>query len=158
MPEEQEIENAEKVEKPLIHKLGGGGSGLKRKAVWGAGVLVIVTAGIMTGYWLVSGSLPGGGRGISVAPGTEQKGQEVGSTDLKTFKDEATGVLEKGGLDGEGSHKLIREGGPSQTAYLTSSVVDLDQFVGKKVQVWGETHTGQKAAWLMDVGRVKILE
>lgn len=93
-----------------------------------------------------------------VAPGAEKKGKEVGSTNLETFSDTATGVIEKGGINGEGSHKLIREGGPSQTAYLTSSVVDLDQFAGKKVQVWGETFSAQKAGWLMDVGRVKILE
>jgi hypothetical protein len=30
--------------------------------------------------------------------------------------------------------------------------------VGKKVQVWGETFKGQKAGWLMDVGRIKALE
>ena len=58
----------------------------------------------------------------------------------------------------EGSHKLLRPGGPSQTAYLTSSVLDLNQFKGKCVQVWGETFASQKAGWLMDVGRIKILE
>lgn len=83
---------------------------------------------------------------------------EVGSTDTKTFRDQATGTLESGGLNGEGTHKLIREGGSSQTMYLISSVVDLETFVGKKVQVWGETIRGQKAAWLMDVGRVKLVE
>jgi len=87
-----------------------------------------------------------------------QQGKEVGSSDTKTFKDTAIGVIEKGGLNGEGTHKLIREGGPSQTAYLTSSVIDLDQFIGKKVQVWGETFKAQKAGWFMDVGRVKVLE
>lgn len=118
-------------------------------------VVIIVGAGALTGY-LLSGK--GGGSKLLSAPGTEQKGKEVGSTDNQTFKDTATGVIEKGGLDSEGTHKLIREGGPSQIAYLTSSIIDLDQFVGKKVQVWGETFKGQKAAWLMDVGRVKILE
>jgi len=34
----------------------------------------------------------------------------------------------------------------------------LDQFVGRKIQIWGETYKAQKAGWLMDVGRVKILE
>jgi len=66
--------------------------------------------------------------------------------------------LEKNGLDGEGTHRLIREGGPSQTAYVTSSTLDLDQFAGRKVQVWGETFRAQKAGWLMDIGRLKILE
>lgn len=81
-----------------------------------------------------------------------------GLTDTKNFKDSAEGTLEKGGINGEGTHKLVREGGPSQTAYLVSSVVDLDSYVGKKVKVWGETFAAQKAAWLMDVGKVEILE
>ncbi|MDP3888842.1 MAG: hypothetical protein Q8Q24_02245 [bacterium] len=115
----------------------------------------IIGAGTATGYLL---SNKFGGVSKSSAGGTVSTGKEVGSTDTKTFKDTATGVLEKGGLDGEGTHKLIREGGPSQTAYLTSSVIDLDQFAGKKVQVWGETFSGQKAGWLMDIGRVKIIE
>lgn len=116
-------------------------------------VVGIIAAGVLTGFFLAKqGTIPG------TAPGTIQKGKEVGSPDIKTFKDTATGIIEKNGIDGEGTHKLIREGGPSQTAYLTSSIIDLDQFVGKKVQVWGETFKGQKAAWLMDVGRVKILE
>lgn len=120
-------------------------------------VLLLVGAGIFTGYLLA-----GRGGGIisteGIAPGTELAGKEFGTADTGTFKDTAEGVLEKGGIDGEGTHKLIREGGESQTAYLTSSIIDLDPLVGKKVQVWGETFKGQKAGWLMDVGRVKVLE
>ena len=126
----------------------------KPQVVFGLIVVGVVGVGILTG-WVLSGRTTGP---LQLAPGAEQKGSEVGSSDVKTFKDTATGVIEKGGLDGEGTHKLIREGGPSQTAYLTSSIIDLDQFAGKKVQVWGETFKGQKAAWLMDVGRIKILE
>lgn len=122
-------------------------------------ILGIVLAGTVTGYLL---SNRGGGMGLSspsqLAPGTELKGQEFGSKDTSAFPDTATGVLEKGGINGEGTHKLIREGGESQTAYLTSSLVNLDPLVGKKVQVWGETFKAQKAGWLMDVGRVKVLE
>lgn len=116
-------------------------------------VVGIIGAGVLTGFFLskkVASS--------TMAPGAVQEGKEVGSPDIKTFKDTATGVIEKGGFNGEGTHKLIREGGPSQTAYLTSSIIDLDQFIGKKVQVWGETFKGQKTGWFMDVGRVKILE
>ncbi len=85
-----------------------------------------------------------------------KEGDIIGLQDEKTFKDTVTGVLQKGGLDGEGSHKLLRPGGVSQTVYLTSSVIDLDQFVGAQVTVWGETFKGQKAGWLMDVGRVRV--
>lgn len=116
-------------------------------------VVGIIGAGVLTGFFLSKKVAS-----PTMAPGAVQEGKEVGSTDIETFKDTATGVIEKGGLNGEGTHKLIREGGPSQTAYLTSSIIDLDQFIGKKVQVWGETFKGQKAGWLMDVGRVKILE
>ena len=85
-------------------------------------------------------------------------GNVEGISDTKTFKDSAEGMLEKGGINGEGTHKLLREGGPSQTAYLVSSVVDLDAYAGKKVKVWGETFAAQKAAWLMDVGKIEVLE
>ena len=27
-----------------------------------------------------------------------------------------------------------------------------------EVQIWGETFKGQKAGWLMDVGRIKVIE
>ena len=42
-----------------------------------------------------------------------------------------------------------------KTLYLTSSTVDLSVYIGK-VKVWGQTFTGQKAGWLMDVGLVEI--
>lgn len=83
---------------------------------------------------------------------------EVGSKDTKTFRDTATGIIEKNGTNGVGTHKLIRDGGPSQTIYMVSSVIDLDQFDGKKVEVWGETQKVAKASWFMDIGRVKIVE
>lgn len=76
----------------------------------------------------------------------------------KAFKDSATGTLEKGSINGEGTHILNRPGGPSQRASLTSSVVDLDLFVGKKVEVKGETNASNKTAWLLDVGTIKIVE
>lgn len=83
----------------------------------------------------------------------------MGIKDPKTFKDQAFGRIEKNDNQDipEGTHKLIRPGGPSQTAYLTSSMVDLDLFVGKCVEILGETFKGQKAAWLLDVGWVKVL-
>lgn len=83
-------------------------------------------------------------------------GDIFGSADEKAFNTTATGVLDKGGLNGEGTHKLVRPGGISQTVYLTSSVIDLDQLVGNQVTIWGETFKGQKAGWLMDVGRARV--
>jgi len=85
-------------------------------------------------------------------------GDIIGLPDKSTFKDSAQGVLVKGGTGGEGSHHLLREGGADQNVYLTSSVLDLDQLVGHKVEVWGETFAAQTAGWLMDVGRAEVLE
>jgi hypothetical protein len=84
-------------------------------------------------------------------------GDVFGVQDKDTFADNATGYLEAGGIDGEGSHKLLREGGPSQTVALTSSVVDLDKLVGFEVKLYGETHKAEKAGWFMDVGRVEVI-
>lgn len=74
------------------------------------------------------------------------------------FKDSATGTIEKGSINGVGTHILNRPGGADQRAALTSSIIDLDLFVGKKVEVKGETNSSAKAGWLMDVGSIKILE
>jgi len=84
--------------------------------------------------------------------------KSVGIADKKTFKDQAEGVLKEGGVDGEGSFHLERPGGASQNVYLTSTTVDLSQYLGKKVRVWGETFSAEKAGWLMDVGLVEILK
>lgn len=130
--------------------------------------VVAVTAGIGTGFGgakLGSGNSAGGGllntgggEPISrVAGETVNAGDVFGVQDEKTFKDSAEGYLEIGGLDGEGSHRLLRAGGASQTVYLTSSVTDLDKFKGMTVKVWGETNKAQKAGWLMDVGRVQVV-
>lgn len=93
-----------------------------------------------------------------VAGETVHAGDVFGIKDDKTFKDSAEGYLAAGGTNGEGSHRLLREGGASQTVYLTSSVTDLDKLVGMQVKVWGETFKGQRAGWLMDVGRVQVIE
>lgn len=81
----------------------------------------------------------------------------VGIIDKKKFKDSAEGILREGGIDGEGQFHLERPGGPSQNVYLTSTTVDLSQFIGKKIRVWGETFSAQKAGWLMNVGFIEIL-
>lgn len=124
-------------------------------------IIAVILAGAGTG-WVLSkgGDSQKTEKNLAAAPGAEVEsgGKEVGLEDTATFRDRAEGNLEKGGIDGEGTHHLVRDGGPSQYVYLTSSVVDLDQFVGKKVEVWGETIGAEKAGWLMDVGRLKVLE
>jgi len=114
---------------------------------------LLILLGVATGY-ILSGK--GARPLVNVSQGlTGAGGKQAGSADVSTFKDSAIGVIQKGGLDGEGTHQLIREGGPSQTAYLVSSVIDLDQYVGKKVKVWGQTLAAKKAAWLLDVGKIE---
>jgi len=87
-----------------------------------------------------------------------EKGKTYGSDDTSTFKDSTEGKLKEGGVDGEGQFHLERPGGISQNVYLTSSLVDLSLFIDRKIKIWGETQKAQKAGWLMDVGRVEVLE
>lgn len=84
-----------------------------------------------------------------------QTEKSAGIIDKNTFTDTTTGMLREGGLDGEGSFHLER-GAKDQTAYLTSSTLDLSKFVGKRVTVWGQTYQSEKAGWLMDVGYIEV--
>ena len=132
----------------------------KRAIVLG---VVAILAGIGTGFggFKLKQKVSGNGSPTAtqqVAGDVVNNGDVFGVKDDQTFKDSAEGYLEQGGLDGEGSHQLLREGGPSQTVYLTSSITDLDKLVGMQVKVWGETFKGQKVGWLMDVGRVQVIE
>lgn len=126
-------------------------------------LVLAVIAGVGTGFGVhkltaKDTGVPADGN-IQKVAGTEiSKGDVFGSTDENIFKDSAVGYLELGGLEGEGSHKLLRPGGEAQTVYLTSTVTDLDKLEGMEVQIWGETFKGQKAGWLMDVGRIKVIE
>jgi len=106
------------------------------------------------------------GFGVSKIPRSPKPGEvskqiakkTIGIADKKTFKDKAEGKLKEGGADGEGNFHLERPGGESQNVYLTSSTVDLSEYLNKKVRVWGETFKASKAGWLMDVGLVEILQ
>jgi len=124
-------------------------------------IFFLVAGGIASGYFLSLKQVKNkpAKKAISRNIGDKAitKGMVVGVSDEKTFKDLAEGKLEKGGIDGEGSHHLTRPGGDSQTVYLTSSLIDLDKFVGRKVKIWGETFSAKKAGWLMDVGRLEVL-
>ena len=128
----------------------------------GPAVLFIVLGflGIATGYIVAQTT---GTPAVTVAPGTQGAGEDVetgaifGSEDEETFNDSAEGTMRDGGIDGEGAYHLERPGGESQNVYLTSSVIDLSAFIGKKVKVWGETFDSEKAGWLMDVGRLQVL-
>ncbi|MBU2592847.1 hypothetical protein KKD61_05355 [Patescibacteria group bacterium] len=169
----QVIEPEEPVKETIIKPLDLGGEevapkkprfNFNRKLV--AGGFLIIFLGLLSGWGLSKLTHKGvkeeavGDTMIETANGKVEKlevGKVYGIED-GSFKDSAVGVIGSGGVNGEGTHRLNREGGESQTAYLTSSVLDLDSFVGHKVEVWGETFASQKAGWLLDVGRIKVLE
>lgn len=145
---------------PILHQVDLGKLPFPKSFLIG-GVVVAVVVGVMAGYLLsarkggIAGPLSSSaGSGSGAASGVKT----AGIKDPKSFPDCAKGQLEKGGLQGEGTHHLIREGGPSQTAYLLSSVVDLDQFAGKMVEVCGKSIASRRAPWLMDVGYVNVIE
>lgn len=79
--------------------------------------------------------------------------------DKSTFRDFAEGTIQKRSAPKkadeyvEGTHTLIRPN--AVPVALTSSVIDLSEFEGKKVIVYGETQKAVKEGWLMDVGRVE---
>ncbi len=120
--------------------------------------IVVILAAIGSGYLLSKNangtpiSATGENNSTSIS-----KGATFGSDDMKTFSDTAEGELAEGGIDGEGQFHLVRPGGDSQNVYLTSSLVDLSKFVGRKIKVWGQTQKAQTAGWLMDVGKVEVL-
>lgn len=124
-------------------------------------LVVVAVLGVGTGFILSTRTSGVPGLSSKSAEKTSSgisKGTTVGSNDTKTFKDTAEGVLEEGGIKDEGQFHLVRPGGDSQNVYLTSSVVDLSKFLKKKVKVWGQTNTAKHAGWLMDVGKLQVLE
>lgn len=135
-------------------------SGLSKKLI----IPVIILLGVASGWGISRRSgLSAGTSGQLISPesitaSNLKAGEIVGVPDEKSFRDKAEGVLAEGGFEGEGSYHLVRPGGDDQNVYLTSSIVDMSLFVGHKITVWGETFSAQKAGWLMDVGRVQIVE
>ncbi len=115
---------------------------------------VSVVLGILTGF-IISSKKSNGLAGSGLTVTTAKNAQ----SDSRTFKDFAEGVI-KARPEAqdpseyvEGTHVLIRQG--SVPVALTSSVVDLSKYEGKKVKVFGETQKALKEGWLMDVGKVE---
>lgn len=112
--------------------------------------------GVGTGYILANGrsnSTTTNNAGGNTPPKTA-------AADNRTFRDFAVGTIQKkpipsnGDFSDEGTHLLIRD--KAVPVALTSSVVDLDQYISKKVKVYGETQKAVKEGWLMDVGKVEV--
>lgn len=122
-------------------------------------VLIVIVTGAFSGLVLAS-RRKSEGQKLPTAQ-EETLSPEVQESLNQTFRDEAEGVIQKNDtLDkyAQGTHKLERPGGESQTAYLTSSVLDLDEYVGKNVKVYGETFGSSQVGWLMDVGKVEEIK
>lgn len=118
-------------------------------------IIASVILGIITGYIL---STKGGSKISSLSVGTAKTAQQ----DTRTFKDFAEGTLKAKPQPSnsseyiEGTHILVREG--AVPVALTSSVVDLSKYEGKKIKVYGETQKALKEGWLMDVGKVEEIK
>ncbi len=152
----QKIDLEKLPEEKLVRDLDGAKDMTSKKILYP--VIGIILAGILSGFlmhiYLSKGSSSSGNK---MTDKVVSSGQSAGSSDTKTFKDSAVGQLESGGLNGEGTHRLNRPGGDNQTVYLTSSVLDLNKYVGRKVRVWGQTFSAKRAGWLMDVGKIEVL-
>ncbi len=120
-------------------------------------VILSIVLGSITGYIMANKNK---GTVINSA-GVPVQTAKSAQADTQTFKDFATGVIKakvqtgKGVDYSEGTHTLIRDG--EVPVALTSSVVDLSQYEGKKVKVFGETQKALQSGWLMDVGKVEVI-
>src|SRR3989338_528082 len=165
MPETKKIDKEQskaQTEKPLDNSLVHDFA-MKNGSIFTPKLLIIlivaVVLGIGSGYAISKrGAVGGDTVGGSVSSSKISKWTTVGEGDTKIFKDVAEGILKAGGIEGEGAYHLVRPGGDSQNVYLTSSIVDLSQFLGRKIKVWGETQQAKVAGWLMDVGKLEVLQ
>lgn len=117
-------------------------------------LIIALVLGTLTGYVVANKKITSSN---SLIPKVEEAPKSA-QQDTKLCRDFADGTIEarkapaKEGEYAEGSHMLVKEG--SIPVALTSSVVDLSQYEGKKVRVTGETQKAIKEAWLMDVCKV----
>lgn len=130
------------------------------KKVWPyvIGAFLVVLIGVGTAWLISSKVMNKSGSSGKAAPGVKVTSTEAGKLDPNIKYDTATGMLQAGGLNGEGTHHLVRDGGASKNVYLTSSVVDLSLFVDKKVNIWGDTLASKKVGWLMDVAKIQVTQ
>ena len=120
-------------------------------------VAVLIAGGIVTGLLFSNRTKARGIQNTLPQEGQDLNQEQKQSLQVVT-RDSAEGTLEKNDKfeeTAQGQWKLIRPGGESQTAYLTSSFLDLDKYVGKKVKVYGETLGSDKVGWLMDVAKAE---
>lgn len=130
----------------------------KETMVMVAGSLLVVIAGVIVGWMLAGREVGSSGLTQTTQEDVKMAKGEAGVGSESDYSSEAEGLLVEGGIEGEGTHHLERDGGPSKYVYLNSAVIDLQNYVGKKVKVWGNTVSGLHAPWLIDVGKLSVLD
>lgn len=130
----------------------------KNVAPYIIGAFLVVLTGVLFAWFISSKVINKTSSSDKAAPGVKVTTKEAGQLDPNVKYDNATGVLKEGGLNGEGNYHLEREGGPSKSVYLTSSMIDLSLFIDKDVQIWGDTLASKKVGWLMDVAKVQVTQ
>jgi len=127
-----------------------------RKSPFIIGAFLVVLSGVAIAWLISSKMMNGGVTSTKVVPGVKTTSTQAGNLDPEVEYDTATGILQDGGLNGEGTYHLVREGGASKYVYLTSSTIDLSLFVNKNIEIWGQTLASKKVGWLMDVAKVQV--
>ncbi len=145
------------METPVVQPVQEMAKSVSKNKVWPyvVGAFAVVIVGVVSA-WLISSKVVNKGGGAT--PNMEVTSAGAGVLDSDVKYDTAIGELNDGGIAGQGTHHLVRDGGPSQNVYLTSSVIDLSSFVGKKIKVWGQTLASKKVSWLMDVSKVEVVQ
>lgn len=141
--------------KPVVRQIETSVAGGQATVPTWLAIALLVISGLIGGFggWALAGSK---GKSSDVPTQAEKTSKSAGIKDTKRFPDSAVGILKEGGIDGEGNFHLQRPGGESQNVYLTSSIVDLSDYLNKKIKVNGQTFESQTAGWLMDVGYVEL--
>ena len=85
------------------------------KKIWPyiLGSFLVVLVGVGIGWLLTKDK-----SSSSIAPGAKSGSKVVGIEDTATYKDSAEGVLEEGGINGEGQYHLTRPGGYPKMSIL----------------------------------------
>lgn len=154
-----ETKKEEYKKEPMLKKFKKSGPGRNLSMLMVA--VLVVVAGIGSGWFLSGSSAKQTSTQSTIETTVEEDNNISAGIPIKNNEenfDEAEGILESGGINGEGTHHLVREGGPTKYVYLTSTTLDLESFVGKTVLVKGETMAAQSAPWLMDVWVIKELD
>lgn len=147
--DEKTISQPEKITKSFV-----GVSNLNKILLGTIAISLIL--GVISGYLIANKQSPKGLESALSAPPKDA------SQDTRTFKDFAEGTIKVKPQPSdpetytEGTHLLQRDG--AVPVALTSSVVDLSQYEGKKVKVFGETQKALKEGWLMDVGKIEVIK